>query len=461
MGIIVKHARFLITLDKTRRILRDGAVACEGDRIVAVGKTDEVLKDYPSMEFSVEAKDGVVLPGLIDGHCHTNQQLMRGLTDDIYQHTAVHGRMWPFEASLTEEDVHLSAVACCLEAIKSGTTCFADPGGYHMEKVVEAVDQTGMRAILARSLIDLSTPATKAPEALRESTDKAVKEGEEFVRRYDGAAESRIKTWFSLRTERSTSNELAKRIKELADRYGTGIQSHMATSQQSIRAHKEIFEGKRPLERYEEMGILGPNLLIIHANWVNEQELEALKRNDVKVVHCPIAGFHRAVGTLHGSFVEMEKMGITVCLGHDHAHGSPLDMPKLMNAVKAHKDIREDPTIYPPETILEMATINGAKALLMEDEIGSLEVGKKADITIFNVKRPEWVPVLNPVSNLVGSACGHSADTVIIEGKVVLEKGKTVTINEEDILEKAQETAEEIARRSGLIGYAQPRWPLL
>ena len=462
MGIYIRNARYLLTVDGQRRIIRDGAIAIEGTNIVEVGKTDELNPKYGGAEHVIDASNSVVTPGLVDCHLHTAMSLARGIADNVFLPTWIHERLYPFEAALTPEEVHVSAQVGLIEAIKTGTTFIADPGSYHMDGVVKAVEETGMRAVLARALADISTPGRPIPEAVRQGTKDALQAGEAFVKSFNGAAQGRVKAWFSLRTERTFTNELASAVKEKADQYQTGIESHVSNTQDSVNRHKEIFRGKTPLRRYLEAGILGPNLLIIHANWLTTEEIELVKKHDVKVVHCPSSSFADAGGTLVGGrFEEMEEAGVTVALGCDNAAASNfLDMVRVGYAMTAHRDVKLDATLYPPETILEMLTLQGAKALLSDREIGSIEVGKKADLVLWDLTMPGWTPLLNPVSNLINSASGDSAQTVIINGDIVMRDYKIQHLDETTVREKGQKISEEVADRSGTRIHASSVWPL-
>lgn len=449
-------------MDPARRILRDASIAIEGNSIVSVGKTETVLKQYPSADQVIDASNCVVTPGLVDCHLHTAQYLGRGIADNVSLPTWIHDRVYPYEAELRPEECGIAATACLIEAVKTGTTFIADPGSYHMNEIVEAVGRVGVRAVLARSLVDINTPGRPIPQSMGESTEKAVKEGEEFVRRYNKSNDGRIKAWFCIRTERTTSNDLACAIKEKADKYETGIESHVANAQDSVNRHKELFR-KTPIQRYHDLGILGPNVLIIHANWLTDVELDLLKKYDVKVAHCPTSNLTTGSGTLvAGKFEKMEAMGITVALGADSAAASNfLDMVRVGYATIAHRDVNTDPTLYPPEHVLEMLTLNGARALLSEKETGSIEVGKKADIVLFDTKKPGWTPLLNPVSNLIHSASGESARDVIIDGSIIVREGKVQGIDEEDVIKRAEKAAEDVTTRAGVRESGRSVWPLV
>jgi len=458
--ILIKNAKFVVTMDEKRRILRDCAIAMDDGKITAIGESKRVQKEHGSADVVIDAGKMLVCPGLINAHCHTTQQLAKGLADNVFWPTWIHDRLYPFEANQKPEDVYFSSMLCFVEAIKTGTTYLADPGGYHMERVVQAAEEIGIRAVLARSLVDIHASGRPIPESMREGAEEAAKSGEDFVRKYDGFAEGRVHAWFSLRTERMVSNDLCQKVKKLADKYRVGIESHVSSNLDSVNRHKEIFEGNTPVRRYKEAGVLGPNLLIVHANWLTDEEIELVKKFDVKVVHCPTAGAAGGYGTFKvGKFVEMMERGITVSLGHDSAAESNyMDMIRVAQMVAAHRDVRLDATLFPPEILLEMLTINGSRALLSESEVGSLQVGKKADLVLFDLERFDMVPLHNPISNLVHACSGECANTVIIDGKIVMEDRKVKTVDENEVLSKAQRAAEEVAERAGLTEFTKPKW---
>ena len=460
IDLIIKNAYYVFTMNEERQVIKDGAVAINGSKILKVGKNDDIFKKYGDAKKIIDARDSIVMPGMINCHLHTTQQLARGLGDNVFLPSYTHGRIFPYEAALTEDDVYYSAMCACMEAIKTGTTCLVDPGGYHMEKVVDAVEKIGIRAILKRSMIDLQSGDSPVPGKMLESTKNALQAGEDFVSRYNGYANGRIRTWFSMRTERTSSTELLKGTKILADKYRVGIGSHVSCFFTSVASHKEMFDGKTPLVRFNEAGVLGPNLMIYHGNYITDKELDLIVENDVKVVHCPTTGFALGCGAMHGRHVDMLERGVTVALGTDSASASNSnDMFRAAYSLTAHRDVKRDVTVLTNEEILEIAITNGAKAALWEDEIGAIEEGKKADIIILNTIGPDWIPIHNPVSNTIMSASSGSVSTVIIDGKIVMEERKIKTVHEEEILREGQKRAIDIAKRSGLDVHARMKWP--
>lgn len=463
IDLLIKDASWVLTLNKERRIIKDGAVAIKGNKIKEVGKSRLLAPKYQAGAI-IEAKEMLVMPGLVDGHAHNAQQLARGLADDVTLSQWLFQRIYPYEAAMTEEEAYLSALCCQLEMIKAGTTCYIDPGSPFPDETARATGESGMRGVITRSTCDIlsSDMGTVPKKRFTESTREALARGEATVKKWNGAFGGRLKASFSLRVLSICSDQLCLGIKKLADKYQAGIQSHAAGSFSSI-LHSLAQYGAREVERLGKLGILSPNWLLIHMGWVSPKELMLLKENDVKVVHCPSASLHLAAGRFwQGRFPEMLEMGITVCLGSDAAaDGNYMDIVRVMSlAGGGFKDMRLDPGLMPPETVIEMATLNGAKAALWQDEIGSLEAGKKADVTIFDTRRPEWRPVHNPVANLVYAASGASAHTVVIDGKIVMEARKVKTLNEERLLKEAQRAGERIARAAKLTGLVKPKWPM-
>jgi len=462
-SILIKNADWLVTMDRDRRIIRDGAVAIEGSTISSVGKTSEVERACKAQTV-IDARDKLVLPGLIEGHVHNTQILPRGLADECDPGEWLRRVPGTFEPAMTPEDAYWAVMLCQLEMLKAGTTCFIDIGNDFPDETAQAVGQSGLRGIIALGVYDLGeTGLMKIPAGWMQSADKAMERAEKVVKRWHGSLEGRLRASFSLRVHQNSSDELCRGLKALADRYRVLLQSHVAYSLGSVEASKRRW-GHRDVERFDKLGLLGLNFLAAHNGWLNFREIKLYKEHDVKVAHCPGASLHGTYGAMaHGLFPEMVEMGITVCLGSDSgAAGNFMDVVRSMYlAAGCFKDRRLDPSIMPAETVLEMAIINGARAALWEDEIGSLEEGKRADITIFNMNRPEWRPVYNPINTLVYSATGASADTVIVDGRVLMQGREVRTLDEEEILRKAQEAGLRVLERADMKQYAMPRWPVM
>jgi 5-methylthioadenosine/S-adenosylhomocysteine deaminase len=462
-SLVIAHADWLVTVDAQRRIFRDGALAIESDQIVAIGKTHEILAAHQA-DRVIHAKGKLVLPGLINAHAHNTQQLARGLANDCYIQEWLYGRVYPFEDTLSSEEALLSALLCQLEMIKSGTTCFVDPGNHFPDEVARAAMQSGMRGVITRSTMDIhQNPRGDLPnQRFRESTDEAIARLDAVIAGFHEAASGRIRTSASLRNLYTTSDDLISRVKALADRHNLPIQCHVAGNHSGQVASLARY-GCRDVERLDRLGVLNDRWLLIHMNWVSPRELDLLAASGSKVAHCPGAGLKGGWGTFsHGRFPEMLERGTCVCLGTDSGpSGNFMDLTRAMYlAACGFKDSRMQAAIVPAEVALEMATVNGARAVLWDDSIGSLEVGKKADLCLWDLNRAEWRPVINPIGNLVYSAEGSSVDTVIVDGKILMESGVVKTIDEKALLREATPAARRVAERAGVLHHGKPAWPV-
>jgi cytosine/adenosine deaminase-related metal-dependent hydrolase len=439
---------FLITMDPSRRMIGDGAVAIQKDRIVWVGKQTDLEHRFES-ETVIDAKGCLVLPGFIDGHNHSIQYLSKGMGDDVHIAVWQYERVYPFEAHLGPEDVFIGALGNFVEMVRNGTTCFADPGGYYLEEIVRAMEQVGIRGIISLSTRDIHDPSCPLPKGLANSTDEMIQQAEDSVIRWKDYSDM-LRVWFSLRYTLNVSDRLCKAIDELADRYRVGIHCHCCGFSGEDEEVRKRW-GARSLERYERLGLFGPNLYLVHMGFIQPEDIDLLKRYDVKVCHCPSASMHGAYGVIsHGLFPELIRAGVTVTLGTDSATaGRFLDLVRVMYlAAAGHKDARENPLEIGAHKALEMGTIEGARGLGWDTEIGSIEEGKKADLTIVDTREMAWHPEGDPISHLIYSASGSSVSTVIINGRVVMKDRKFVTVDEDELRKRIDASAEKLKRRA-------------
>ncbi len=461
VDLIVHDADWLITLDERRQVYRDGAVAIEGEKIVEVGKTDALLSNYQAKK-KLSARRGVVVPGLIDGHLHSSFQMSRGLADDVGSQQFLFERMYPYEAALSADDSYLSALLCAANCIRHGVTCFIDPGNYHPEQTVKAIAESGIRAVVAKSSMDIAKSALGTlPPRFQETTESALDTGLQVVKDFHNSHNGRIRASLSFRGVNNCTDKLIERMKQHADESNVLIQAHACfakeTRDASLRQHK-----MPEIERLHSIGALGPNLLLIHCGWLSSKEVVLLREFDVKVVACASSSLHNAYGNIVMGFIpELLEMGVKVCVGSDHACSGIVDLTTEMFLLStAYKETRLDPAILAPEKVTEMATLNGAACALWQDEIGSLEVGKKADMAIYAVDTPDWLPLYNPISNLVYSAPGNTARTVIVDGAVVMDESRIQTLDEEALYEEVLKRQEHILEVTGLADAIRPRWPI-
>lgn len=458
--ILVKNADWVMTMDPKRRLIRNGAIVIQDDRLIAVGKTDNISSSFEA-DTVIDATGKLVMPGLIDCHVHNTQFLVRGHRGDaeLPLKQALFERIFPYETSLTYDYARWSSYACQMELIQRGVTTFIESGSYYPDAVGEVTKETGLRGIMARSATDIhATGMGKFPDHYpgHETMEETLRNGKATAEKWSGAANGRIKAWFALRFLQACSDELIKETKKLADEYNAGFQIHVGHSREGVEATLAKY-GMRDIERLDALGVLSPNLLCVHMGWVTMAEVIRLKENDVKVAYCPDSNLRSAYGTFTvGKFPEMIDMGITICLGTDAQHANMLK--EIYLGVNVYKDTRLDPAIIKSEKVLEMATINGAKVAMWDKEIGSLEVGKKADVSIFDISGPGCVPSNNPVYTLVYSCDGSEADTVIVDGKILMEGKKIQTFDVKAVSKKVQEASDSLAEKSGLAKYLKPLW---
>lgn len=461
--VLIKNADYVVTVDRDRRIIRDGAIAINGNKIVGVGKTGELAPRYPNADV-IDARGKLALPGIFDTHIHNAQQLGRGLGDEAFSGPErLFRRLWVVESHMDAGDALCAARLCQLELIRSGTTCFADPGNYFAAETAEATGESGLRGLIARTVFDMGqTSMGSLPKNFFEPTDMALARADEMVAENNGRFDGRLKAWFSMRVPVACSDDLLRKLGALAEKHGVGIIGHACENRdETIASHLKY--GMGDVTRLEKLGLLRSNLLLLHMGWVDPKELMLLQKRDVKVSLSPGATFHQAMGNIsHGKTPEMLELGVTVSLGSDSAmSGNFLDaIRQTFLVVGGFHEARLDPKIIRPEVALEMITINGARSMLWDDELGSLEVGKKADISILDTQRPEWQPIHNPIANLVYCAHGGCADTVIVDGRILMRGGKVLTLNETDLYEEARDRAASLVKRAGLEKAADSIWPL-
>lgn len=450
--ILVEHA-VVVTMDPGRRVLADGAVLVDGGRIAQVGRAADV-RPPRTPDRVIDGRGGLVLPGFVDTHVHVSEHLSRGLVpDEVPVDRYVPDWYGPLYAAITPEEEAAAARLACLEMLRTGTTTFCEAGTlFDVVAVAEAVEAVGLRAILGRWTWDLA----RGPGRLAQTTDEALRLTEETLARVDRRRSGRVSAWPLLIGFGTASERLIRGAHALAERHGTGWGMMHFASHPSRKTADTL-----PLATLDAWGVLGPRTKLAHMVYVDPADIALLARRDVKVSHCPSAALKHVKGlAAHGRFPEMLDAGVSVSLGGDSANGSNhLDMLRLMYlAALVAKDARLDPGVLPPERVLEMATLHGARALGLEAEIGSLEPGKRADLVILDLDRPEWRPLLDPVSALVYSASAASVRTVMVDGQVVLDDGRVTTVDERAALADVERLARPYLARAGL--GVRPRWPL-
>ncbi|MFP4619114.1 MAG: amidohydrolase [Spirochaetaceae bacterium] len=439
---LIKNA-LLLTMDNERRVWKNGSLLIDGDKVTAAGMVGQENMDEPIEVIDAHGK--IVMPGLINSHVHTSQQLGRGIGDDVPLLTWLHERTFPYESTLTEGDSYVSTLLTCIEQIRSGVTTFAEPGGQHVQGMGRGVSEIGIRGILAKSAMDCGEGL---PEVWQRTKNEELQTQVENYETWDGKADGRIRVWFGLRTIFNNSDELIVETKKLADRYKTGVHMHVAEIEDEVKFAKET-RGATTVEHLRNLGVLDSNFLAVHTVWLSDRELDIFADYDVKVSHNPAAAM-RVLG--FAKIPEMIDRGITVSIGTDGAPSNNrmtlIDEMWLTSLI--HKGRTGDPSVMPAEKILEMVTRDGARAVGWSDEIGSLEKGKKADLIIINPDSAAMLPLNDPVANLVTSMHSSNVESVMCNGEWVMRDKRILTVDEGEILEEAKGRAKSIIERAGI-----------
>ncbi|MBI5253043.1 MAG: amidohydrolase [Euryarchaeota archaeon] len=422
--MILKNCSWIVTQNQKREILRNKDVLID-DEIIEIGPN---LKGEEAIDCSGKA----LLPGLINAHTHLAMTLLRGYADDMLLQDWLQNKIWPLEAKLNEDYVYCGALLGAVELIKSGATCFNDMY-FFGNGVKRAAEEVGIRAIFSQGVLDFPTAEFKNSKEAFKIFKKLIKQKSELFQPAIGT-----------HSPYTCSEETLLKAKEIAGEHNALLHIHASETR------KEVYDflkqkGKRPIEYLNSINFLGEEVLIAHAGWATKGEVAILGKTKTSVAHCPTSNMKLAVGAV-APLPEMFENNVNVVLGSDSAaSNNSLDLFREMRLAsllqKAH---RWDATLLPAQKALDMATIDAARALHMQDKIGSIEVGKKADLILLDFKKPHLTPAHNIVSNLVYSASGSDVDTAIVNGEILMQNRRITTLNEREVLEKAEKAAREL-----------------
>jgi 5-methylthioadenosine/S-adenosylhomocysteine deaminase len=426
----------VVTMDADRRIIENGYVVIKGDTIVAVGEGLPRMPNGPIFtKQSIEAKGALVLPGLINGHTHVPMTLLRGLHDDVTLDDWLRKYIFPAEAkNVTEDFVRWGTRLAAAEQIRSGVTTFADMY-YFEDAVAEETKAAGMRGVLGETLLDFPAPDNKTNAAMLEYTEKFLERWQNDPLIHAAVAPHSIYT---------CSQKTLQDSAALARKYHAPILIHVAEMKKEL---DDSLKQNRltPVQYLEKLGVLGPDVVAAHCIFVDEKDRKILASHQVSCVHNPSSNMMLASGV--APVIEERSAGIAVGLGTDGPAGSnnDLDLMEEMDlAAKLQKITKKDPRALGAKSVVEMATIEGAKALHMEKQIGSLEAGKKADIILISLDEPNAVPMYDIYAQLAYALKGSDVETVVIGGRVVMRDKKLLTLNEPEILAKAREYGKKV-----------------
>lgn len=433
VDVLITHGK-VITMDSALRVYDDGALAIRGDSIVAVGPASEVAVRYTASR-TIDAHDELVMPGLINGHAHAAMSLFRGLADDLSLNDWLQKYIFPAEArNVTPDFVEWGTRLGILEMIRGGITTYADMY-YFEDNVARVTKEAGMRGVLGETFIDFPAPDNKSVQQMLAYT-------ENYIKHWQG--DPLITPAVAPHSIYTCSTKTLQSAAALAHKYHAPILIHLSEAPFEGDQSRAKY-GLSPTAYLENIGVLGPDITAAHCVWVNAADMQLLASHDVGCVHNPSSNMKLASGA--SPVVDLIAAGVPVGLGTDGAaSNNDLDMFEEMDlAAKLQKLARMDPRALPAEQVVAMATINGARALHMEKEIGSLEAGKKADVILIRTDAPHATPMYNVYSQLVYALQASDVDSVMIGGRVVMEHRRMLTLDEPSILAHARAYAKKIS----------------
>lgn len=428
------HPTWIAPVDPKNTLHQNFSIAIHMGRIHDILPKEEMLSKYTT-DVEINLDNQLLIPGLINTHTHSPMSLMRGLADDLPLMDWLNNHIWPTEQKhVSAEFVFDGSLLACAEMIRSGTTCFNDMY-FFPEETARAVVQSGMRAKLGLILIDF-------PSAWAKDADEYLSKGIELHDQLNN--NSLISTAFAPHAPYTVSDEPLQRIATYAEELDIPIHMHIHETADEV-AQAVSKTGKRPLERLNELGLLSPRLLAVHMTQLTDEEITLIAETGAHVVHCPESNLKLASG--FSPTFKLQQAGINIALGTDGAaSNNDLDMlAEMRTAALLAKAVANNASALPAEEILRMATINAAIALGLDAEIGSLEIGKAADMTAIDLSGIENQPVYNPISQLVYSAGRENVSNVWVAGHHLLKDKVLTTLDEKSILQKAAYWQEKIA----------------
>jgi 5-methylthioadenosine/S-adenosylhomocysteine deaminase len=458
MSVIFADA-WLITMNEQREVLEAASVCVEHDRIAAIGTRQDLERRFPTAEV-VDCSGRIVMPGMVNTHTHLFQTLLKGLGDDMVLKKWFVCMTGPSGVHLTPEDAHAAALHGCVESIRSGVTTLVDFMYVHtrpgmIKAVYEAFDQTGMRGFVCRGFVSLGEEYG-IPRELIEDPVHAIGDAREQMRRYNKPG-GRIQIGVAPNMIWAVDEKGYRLTRQLANEEHALITTHVAETSFEIETAATRY-GQTDTEFLSEIGFLGPDVLAAHCVKCKQHDIRILLHHNTKVAHNPCSNMYLASG--NPPIPEMLMAGITVGLASDGPASS--NNHSLFQAMKfaalMQKGFHQDATVITAEKVLEMATIDGARAVGLEKEIGSIEVGKKADIIVIDFNTAFMTPIHHPVSAIIYSALGNEVSTVMIDGRFVMRDGLMTNVNEGLARRQAQMHADDLARRSGSDKFKKRPW---
>ncbi|MBN2892956.1 MAG: amidohydrolase [Bacteroidales bacterium] len=430
--LIIKNG-LVVTINKEGQIIEDGAVAIKDDSIIAIGNSNQIMDQYFADQV-IDAKDKIVMPGFVNSHTHLAMTVFRGMADDIKLTDWLHKYIFPAEKKhVSRKMVEVGTSLAVAEMIHGGTTCFNDMY-YYQDVTAEIATEFGIRGIVSEGLIDFPVPNSPTPKDGMEFSAKMIEKHKK---------NPLIDFGIAVHAPYSCSENLMIDAKKIADYYDVNYHIHVAETKWEF--DKMIAEqGKTPVQYLDSLGILSDNVIAAHGVWLTDEDIKIVAEKGVGIAHNPVCNMKISSGAAR--IPELFAVNAKVGLGTDGvASNNNLNMIQEMNTMAMlHKFNKMDPTVFSAEKVVRTATIGSAEVLRKDKEIGSLEVGKKADIILIETNLPNVTPIFNVYSSIVYSMLGNEVTDVIINGKQIMRNNILLTINENSIKHNAREFSKNI-----------------
>lgn len=412
--------------------IKKGSILLEDDRISSI-EENLSTKDADTV---IDGEGKVLIPGLVNTHTHLSMSLLRGLADDLVLETWLNDYIWPTEANLDGKLCYVGAKLACAEMIKSGTTTFNDMY-FYMDHVAQAVDESGIRGNITHGMLDQGDEEKRRAE---------YKESLRIIDKCHNTADGRIKVSLGPHAPYTCSTELLSWVRKKASQLGVRIHIHVSETEFEVKNIIDTYDA-RPFEYLDNINFLDQDVLAAHTVWPSNNEMDIIKERGVNISHNPVSNMKLASGI--SPVAKMLDKGINVSLGTDGAaSNNNMDMLEEMKIAALGQKVNTfDPTVLKADDVFKMATIGGATALGLSDELGTIEVSKKADLILVNMKAPHLAPYRHPISHLVYAANGGDVDTVICNGQILMHGRELLTLDEKAVLEEAEEAARDLLSR--------------
>ncbi len=449
IDLLIKNGT-IVTVNEEKEVLKNHSLAINNNKIYDIGPNNELINKYNKVNKTINAEGKIIFPGLINTHNHLFQTLLKGLGDDMVLSDWFANMTAPSAIHLRPKDVYSGARLGIAEAIHSGTTTMFDymypqPQPKLTDEIVAAYKDFKIRGIVGRGMMNTGKQFG-TPTEIMQSTQDIINDVERLVDKYHG--KDNIKIWVAPAALWSSSEQLLKKLWALVKRYNIGLSVHISETPFDRKAAEKL-HGLPDAELLEKFNMVGSNVLMVHCVHLTERDLRMAQYYDMKVSHNPVSNMYLASGV--APIPRMIESGIDVGLATDGAaSNNSQNMIEVLKFTALLQKVNSmDPTILTAEKVLEMATIGGARTLGMEKEIGSIEIDKKADIFIYNpALTAQSTPMHNPVSTLVYSGSQVGVETVVIDGNIIMEKGKILPVDEKEVIKEGQNIADDLSKRA-------------